>query len=75
MALSATRLSGAPQRFGRLWWLPPNGEGNGLDDVGWERHAPYLANLWRPASLPRDERSPEAAGLGGRKPAAEPEGA
>lgn len=22
-------------RFGRLWWLPSNGYGNGLDDVGW----------------------------------------
>lgn len=21
--------------FGRLWWLPANGRGNGLDDDGW----------------------------------------
>jgi len=26
-------------RFGRLWWLPANGYGNGLDDDGW---APIL---------------------------------
>jgi hypothetical protein len=28
-----------PQQFGRLWWLPANGRGNGLDDSAW---APLL---------------------------------
>jgi hypothetical protein len=86
MALSASRPTAAPQPFGRLCWLPPNGEGNGIHELNLrpplsgnlrampgqrgERYAPYLANLWRPASQPRGERSPEAAGLDGRKPAA-----
>ncbi len=35
MAASASRPLRQPERFGRLWWLPGDGEGNGLDDTGW----------------------------------------
>jgi hypothetical protein len=35
MSASASRPIGQPERFGRLWWLPDQGEGNGLDDTGW----------------------------------------
>jgi len=36
------------QQFGRLWWLPWGGEGNGLDDVGWAPIAVVEAALARP---------------------------
>ncbi len=35
MPASASRPLRQPERFGRLWWLPGRGEGNGLDDTGW----------------------------------------
>jgi hypothetical protein len=35
MSASASRPLRQPERFGRLWWLPGEGEGNGLDDTGW----------------------------------------
>jgi hypothetical protein len=35
MSASASRPHRQPERFGRLWWLPDQGEGNGLDDSGW----------------------------------------
>ncbi len=35
MSASASRPLRQPERFGRLWWLPGEGEGNGLDDAGW----------------------------------------
>lgn len=35
MAASVSRPSPQPERFGRLWWLPANGEGNGLSDTAW----------------------------------------
>ena len=35
MSASAARPLHQPQRFGRLWWLPSNGEGNGLSDTAW----------------------------------------
>lgn len=35
MPASVSRPLGQLQRYGRLWWLPPNGQGNGLDDVAW----------------------------------------
>jgi|GEM_PF-2175570 hypothetical protein len=37
-----------PQRFGRLWWLPSSGEGNGLDDVAWAPIADISAALVAP---------------------------
>ncbi len=39
MSASISRPMRQPQRFGRLWWLPPGGHGNGLDDKAW---APIL---------------------------------
>ena len=38
-ASSISRPARPPQRFGRLWWLPRHGQGNGLDDEAW---APIL---------------------------------
>jgi hypothetical protein len=35
MSASITRLLHQPERFGRLWWLPSGGEGNGLSDDAW----------------------------------------
>jgi hypothetical protein len=39
MSASISRPARQSQRFGRLWWLPPHGLGNGLDDDAW---APIL---------------------------------
>jgi hypothetical protein len=39
MAASVPRPVAQPQRFGRLWWLPSGGIGNGIDDDAW---APIL---------------------------------
>jgi len=39
MSASISRPVQQPQRFGRLWWLPPGGQGNGIDDDAW---APIL---------------------------------
>lgn len=35
MSASAPLPVSHPDRFGRLWWLPPGGHGNGLDDAAW----------------------------------------
>lgn len=35
MSASASRPLRQLERFGRLWWLPSNGEGNGLSDTAW----------------------------------------
>jgi hypothetical protein len=35
MSASASRPEQQPDRFGRLWWLPSRGTGNGLSDSGW----------------------------------------
>jgi hypothetical protein len=35
MSASPTRPLHQPERFGRLWWLPCNGQGNGLSDAAW----------------------------------------
>ena len=39
MPASISRPMQRPQRFGRLWWLPPGGQDNGIDDHAW---APVL---------------------------------
>lgn len=39
MSASISRPLQRPQQLGRLWWLPPGGQGNGLDDEAW---APIL---------------------------------
>jgi hypothetical protein len=33
------------ERFGRLWWLPAGGRGNGLSDTGWAPAADIDADL------------------------------
>ncbi|HTX80860.1 MAG TPA: hypothetical protein VME44_01680 [Streptosporangiaceae bacterium] len=35
MAASAHRSVDNAENFGRLWWLPSRGRGNGLSDAGW----------------------------------------
>lgn len=35
MAASISRDVVHAERLGRLWWLPPGGCGNGLDDSAW----------------------------------------
>jgi hypothetical protein len=35
MSAPASRPLPQPERFGRLWWLPSGGLGNGLDDTAW----------------------------------------
>jgi hypothetical protein len=39
MTAPISRPAERPARPGRLWWLPPGGYGNGLDDAAW---APVL---------------------------------
>jgi hypothetical protein len=39
MTASVLRSVEELRRFGRLWWLPPGGRGNGFDDDAW---APIL---------------------------------
>jgi hypothetical protein len=59
MPASISRPATVPQRFGRLWWLPPGGLGNGIDDDAWapildvsaDIVAPLLAAL-RTAGVP-----------------------
>jgi hypothetical protein len=59
MSASISRPARPPQRFGRLWWLPPHGHGNGLDDDAWapildvpaDRVTPLLTAL-RAAAVP-----------------------
>jgi hypothetical protein len=48
MAGSVSRHLPQLQQFGRLWWLPWGGEGNGLDDVGWAPIAVVHATLVKP---------------------------
>jgi hypothetical protein len=45
MPASASRSLHQPERFGRLWWLPSNGLGNGLDDVAWAPLADIAGSL------------------------------
>jgi len=39
MTAPVSRPAEQPARGGRLWWLPPGGYGNGLEDAAW---APVL---------------------------------
>jgi hypothetical protein len=48
-----------PSRFGRLWWLPVAGHGNGLDDRAWapalqisEQIVPQVLRALRDAGVP-----------------------
>lgn len=48
MAASAQRSVEKPGSFGRLWWLPSHGRGNGLDDAGWAPIADVDASVVTP---------------------------
>jgi len=47
MSASASRPVQQPERFGRLWWLPFRGMGNGLSDDGWAAVADVDATIVR----------------------------
>jgi hypothetical protein len=48
MSASVSRHLFRPQGLGRLWWLPSNGHGNGLDDAAWAPIADVSASLVAP---------------------------
>ncbi|HUC22943.1 MAG TPA: hypothetical protein VMA73_09575 [Streptosporangiaceae bacterium] len=48
MSASVSRSLTQPQGLGRLWWLPPNGDGNGLDDAAWAPIADVSATIVAP---------------------------
>lgn len=59
MTASVSRPAGQVSRFGRLWWLPPGGCGNGLDDQAWapalqisEQIVPQVLDALRDAGVP-----------------------
>jgi hypothetical protein len=45
---SVSRSLTQPEDLGRVWWLPSNGEGNGLDDAAWAPIADVAATLVAP---------------------------
>ena len=59
MAASVSRLAEQTGRWGRLWWLPAGGDGNGLDDNAWapvlevsEQVVPTLIRVLGEAGVP-----------------------
>jgi hypothetical protein len=59
MTASASRPVAHAGRFGRLWWLPADGHGNGLDDESWapvlevsRQVVPTLLGVLRQAGVP-----------------------
>jgi hypothetical protein len=47
MPASISRPLHQQQKFGRLWWLPSDGEGNGIDDTAWTPLATAPADVVR----------------------------
>lgn len=59
MSASASKPIAHAGRFGRLWWLPAGGHGNGLDDESWapvlevsRQIVPTLLGVLRQARVP-----------------------
>ncbi len=59
MAAPVSRPAEHARQFGRLWWLPAGGCGNGLDDDSWapvlevsEQVVPRVLSLLRAAGVP-----------------------
>jgi hypothetical protein len=59
MTAPVSRPAAQPGRFGRLWWLPAGGYGNGLDDQAWApvlqvsgQVVPQLMSALREAAVP-----------------------
>jgi hypothetical protein len=59
MTAQVSRPAAQLGRFGRLWWLPPGGRGNGLDDQAWApvlqvrgQIVPQLLSALREAAVP-----------------------
>ncbi len=48
MPASVSRPVAQPQPFGRLWWLPSGGIGNGIDDGAWAPILEVSAGLVEP---------------------------
>jgi hypothetical protein len=48
MSASVSRSFAQLEGVGRLWWLPSNGEGNGLDDAAWAPIADVSGTLVAP---------------------------
>ncbi len=48
MPASISRPMLQPERFGRLWWLPSGGLGNGIDDQAWAPILDTAADLVTP---------------------------
>jgi hypothetical protein len=48
MLASVSRPVTQAQRFGRLWWLPSGGIGNGIDDDAWAPILDVTADQVRP---------------------------
>jgi len=48
MPASVSRPLTQPHGLGRLWWLPSNGEDNGLDDAAWAPIADVSASIVAP---------------------------
>jgi len=80
MPASVSRPALRAQQFGRLWWLPANGRGNGLDDSAWAQIADVTAGDVKPLLAAFRARrvpayaaaSPRARMRRGRRAAAEP---
>jgi len=59
MTAPVSRPAAHAGRLGRLWWLPADGRGNGLDDDAWapvlevsQQIVPELLNVLRAAGVP-----------------------
>ena len=59
MVASVSRPAEQMSRYGRLWWLPASGRGNGLDDHAWapalelsEQVVPVVLSALRDAGVP-----------------------
>jgi hypothetical protein len=48
MPASVSRPVAQPGRFGRLWWLPSGGIGNGIEDDAWAPVLDVTADLVEP---------------------------
>ncbi len=73
MTAPVSRPAAHAGRLGRLWWLPADGRGNGLDDDAWapvlevsQQIVPELLNVLRAAGVRpmRPRRARPAPGCG-----------
>lgn len=81
MAAPISRNVVHAEQFGRLWWLPPGGCGNGLDDSAWipaleisEQVVADVLGRLREASVPAYAAPARPAWQRLREPSGRPEG-